>query len=279
MAIVDLTALPDGPKLVDYVVSEINKASAFMQVSKQLPLSYSGSVIPKTTQGYAAWIAEGASKPVRQPEFDTLTMTGKKLAKIVYVTNEFAQDKAVVWDTIKRDAFGTLAKTFDATVAGLVTAPTGFTTLAGSPVAVVTGRASFIAAIAPVQGKATTAIVLNEVLKYELLAISNSLEGGVLTITDTTINGIPYVILPLETTEPLGFVGPFRTDAFFGVIPGSVRVSMSNEATIVDEGVTVSLWQENKTAFLVEGYYGFRTSDDFENASGSLFREITTAVS
>ena len=281
MAVINLATMAEGPKLVNKVIGELNKASAFMSAAQNVQISYTGTILPSVTDHDAEWVAEGAVKPVVQPTLDQLEITGKKLAKIVYVTKEFADNYDYIWNKIQTDAIGSLARTYDKTVAGLVAAPFGFTSFGDLPVSTVTNRASFIAAIAPVQGKSTSHIVLNEVLLYELMALSNSSDQGILTITDTHINGIRYVLADLRTSEPLGFVGPFATDAFAGVIPGTVRLERSNEATILDNGNLVNLWQENKVAILVEGYFGFRTtSDSVENSAySSVFRGLGTVES
>lgn len=281
MAVVDLTATPgSGPKLANFIVGRVNETSKFMAASKRLDLDAYGTVIPSVTEGGdAQWIAEGAKKPVVQPVFDSLSITGKKLAKIVYVTTEFAANHKKVLAKIEADAIGSLARTFDRTVAGLVTAPTGFTSLGGSTVRNISNWETFIAAITPQGVNANDRIILNTTMKFQLMALPNHTNTGpLLQITDNSINGIPYLEADFRTTDALAFIGPFSTDAFWGVIPGSVSVKRSTEATIDDNGTLVHLFQENKVAFLVEGYFGFRTSDDFENADTQLFSKLTAGA-
>ena len=210
MAVINLATLAEGPKLVNKVIGELNKASAFMSAAQNVQISYTGTILPSVTDHDAEWVAEGAVKPVVQPTLDQLEITGKKLAKIVYVTKEFADNYDYIWNKIQTDAIGSLARTYDKTVAGLVAAPFGFTSFGDLPVSTVTNRASFIAAI-----------------------------------------------------------------------PGTVRLERSNEATILDNGNLVNLWQENKVAILVEGYFGFRTtSDSVENSAySSVFRGLGTVES
>ena len=92
MTVLKTSDLNDNATLVRSVIAEVNKASAFQTVSQQLPLTPNGSIITSLGRSDASWVAEGAAKPVNNPALDQLTLTGHKLAKIVYVSKEFADD-------------------------------------------------------------------------------------------------------------------------------------------------------------------------------------------
>jgi HK97 family phage major capsid protein len=261
----------------DKIVTAVEKASVFQTISSYKQLSRDGVVINEYGQSLGKFVGEGESKPVNNPSFKEFSMKPFKVAKIVYITTELKDDQKEIERAILVEAAGTLGRTFDAAVLGqIANTPAGFDELTGAAGTVtISDYATFVDATAPVKGKAVSHIVLNRELLTTLKRAMNGFGQPALTITATHINDIPYVLLDsiadedsesptFGTVVPTGFVGPFATRAIWGSIPGSVKIKMSEDATINDNGVLVNLWQENKVAYLVEASYGFRVYDQSE---------------
>lgn len=264
-----MTAINTGNFLtkedVHDIVGAVEKGSVFMGIAKEVKIGHDGLVLQSMGQELAAFVGEGGVKPVINPSFSEFRMKPFKLARIVYSTEEALRETGALANLLLTEAAGSLARTFDAAILGAVASrPVGFDTLVDItdlPL-VITGYPSFVLATAPKGGYAPSHIVLNHALKTQLMMIVNDHQAPILVITDSTINGVPYRIVefPGQVT-PFGYVGPFSERLLWGVVPGTVSARQSNEATILDNGVLVNLWQENKVAFLVEAEFACKAYD------------------
>lgn len=256
--------LTNNPVLINGIIAEVEKASAFQTLATKVPLDGSGSIIPLLGQAYASIVGEGAIKPVIDAPLTELTLEAKKFARTVLWTDEAADLRPIIKNAIMNEAVGSIARTFDAAVGGFYpgTLPTGFDTLSGATPVAITSYSTAVAAFKARNGKAATGVALNLELLDEL--------RGVVTVNDVpalqingddktgTINGKRYVVFE-GGDGPLGYVGAFNR-AVWGVIPGSVKVIPLEETAEVD-GETIALKQRNMGGAVVEGRFGFRVYD------------------
>lgn len=264
MSAISTANLLAQPELANQIIGAVETASIFQGLVKPERLTREGIVIQSMGQTLASFVGEGAPKPVNNPDFSEFSMKPFKLAKIVYMTTESKDDHNELERLLLTEAAGSLGRTFDAAVLDqVVSRPVGFDTIAAATggTQVITDYVSFIQATAPQNGHKVEAIVLNE----ELLTLFKMVVDGnglpLLLITDSKINGVDYRIVDTLGVEPIGYAGPFKTRAHWGFVPGSIKLKYSEEASIMDNGVRVDLWQENKVAYLVEASFGFKVKD------------------
>lgn len=264
-----------NPQLVAVILDKLQVNSGFQAASKLVPLTPSGVIIGNLGTTEADWVGEGEKKPAKKNAVSEVTIVGKKLAKVVAWTDEAGVAVPNLEALLENEALPALALAFDKTVAGEKGAPTGFDTLTGVTKANVQVRADFIKAVAPKTNRAgKNSIVLNEIMLSELDALTNAQGGALLNIerlSDYTgkINGVQYFVYGSDLATPKGFVGPFADKAYWGVLPGSVRVEKVYGSYEDESGTIVHLDQENKKAMVVEGRFGFKLADK------TLFKEIT----
>lgn len=263
-----------NPVLEQLILENLQKESGFQAASKLVKLTPYGTIVGSLGTTEADWVDEGGKKPAKKNAVTEVTLVGKKLAKVVGWTEEAETAVQNLEALLKEEALPSLSLAFDKTVAGEKVAPSGFDSLTGVTAVNVTGRQAFVKAVA---SKSTDAgqntIVLNEAMLSELdaLTYNNSAILNVVRENDFTgtINGVRYFVYKSELTTPKGFVGPFARKAYWGVLPGSVRIEQVIGSYEDENGNTVHLSQSNQKAMLVEGRFGFKLADK------ALFNEIT----
>lgn len=108
------TLLP--PEVTAPIFEKTNEVSAVQQLARRVPLSLSASTsIPVSMDIPAAgWVSEGQAKPVGSGAFGVKTMTGKKVALIVPVSEEVARtNPAGLYDQLQQDLPTAIARAFD----------------------------------------------------------------------------------------------------------------------------------------------------------------------
>lgn len=116
---VTLSGVPGGllpPTIAGPIFSKVAEQSAVQQLARKIPLSLSASTnIPVPMDiGVAGWVAEGAAKPVSNGGVGIKTMTGKKVALIVPVSDEVVRTNAAgVYEQLQQDLPVAIARAFD----------------------------------------------------------------------------------------------------------------------------------------------------------------------
>ena len=271
------------PEINDLVL-EVYGKSKVQQVAKQIRMGDSGVILQDMHGKLAEFVVEGAKKPVINPTFTNWKLEPFKIARIVVTTEEALRVEGALEALMLTELSDSIAHTFDTAFFGgdaaVPTKPVGFDSLTSITDAevVISGYTSFIQAMAPKAGKRPDHIFLNSELLTELQMIVNDHQSPILVFGssakyDGTINNVSYTIIEVPgVVTPVGYTGPFTTRLLWGVVPGSVSIRKSNEATVVVDGVVVSLWQENKIAFLCEASYAckaYNLNGEFKKISAS----------
>lgn len=108
------TLLP--PEVTQPIFEKTEEVSAVQRLARRVPLSLSASTaIPVSMDIPAAgWVSEGQAKPVGSGAFGVKTMTGKKVALIVPVSEEVARtNPAGLYDQLRQDLPVAIARAFD----------------------------------------------------------------------------------------------------------------------------------------------------------------------
>lgn len=263
------------PKVEAILLDAIQTTSGFQSASKLVQLNGAGVIISTLAPSTAAWVGEGEEKPVVKGAVSEVTLSAKKIAKIVVMTDEASADIDGLVSALETEGAGSIGRTFDLTIAGEESGPVEISTLTGATPVLVDDRAGWVKAITPVRsGVGRSSVVMNEMMKFALMAIDNANGSPVYNIVENgeysgTINGIPYNIFYSESTEPVGFVGPFATKAYWGAIPGFWRIEKLVGGYNDENGKAQFFGQNNEFGILVEGRFGYAV----ENLN--LFKELT----
>lgn len=274
--------IPFPLEVANEVIAKVEKGSAFQRAARQVRLPGSGTLQYSVGQNDGFFVDEGAKKPVADAPLGNQTMNAFKIARITTMTNEFEDDAEQVASAIETEVIGSIARTFDKAVAGLLgtPVPAGFDQLSvGVSPVTVTDYATFVAALSDVEanGGEATAIVLTRPLLRQLQGITSTLTGrSLLNINATSsdsgdIEGVPYFVFS-GTSAALGWIGDF-TKARWGVVDGSLGYAKDPSTSVTIDGELVSMFETNQTALRVEGRFGFRV------ASKADYRRLTTAAS
>lgn len=233
----------------------------------------------QTTGGTAAWVGEGAPKPLTALAFDNVTLRYMKLATIAVITDELARFSSPSAETIIRDTLaGAIIQQMDSDFVNPANAGTanvkpasitnGVTGIAStgpaeSDVIADIGSlfAPFIAAnLTPANGvwimSATTALALS-LMRNPANGMS-SFPG--VSMTGGTFNGLPVVV-----SEAVGNIVILANASDILVADdGQVTIDTSREASVqmddaptnppVGATVFVSLWQQNLLGIKAERY-------------------------
>lgn len=268
------------------ILMKTQEESAVMQMARQIALPGRGAAINViTSDPEAAWVGETDAKPVSNPGLETKIMQAYKLAVIVPFSNEFRRDVASLYDALVERLPRALGAKFDATVFGGVAAPgSNFDTFATATAQSITGSdgayAGLVAADTDIatHGGILNGFVLSPQGKGILLAetdgnerplfINNVAEGAIPMILGarTEIRKAAYVS---GTPNVVGVAGDW-TQAMYGTVEG-VQIDYSADATLVNGGTTINLFQQNMFAVRAEIEVGFR-------ADVSVFNKLTATA-
>jgi HK97 family phage major capsid protein len=251
--------------LAGAVLKGLEKGSVFQSFASQVPLDGAGRLINVLGQADAVWYGgETQLRPVVDADVSQIELVSKGLGRTTLYTKELQNDIPALTKAIEEEIANSLSRTIDKTVAGLVTAPAGFSTLAGVDTVVVTDYQSYRAAIATKNGYATDGIALNVFALDAFHGLMTPSGVPALNIVGDynsgTINGIAYKVFN-GGTEPLAFVGPFKERVIWGVVDGSTTVQVLTETAKTSDGVVHALKQEGLIGVTVDTRVGMLVID------------------
>lgn len=253
------------------ILQKTQESSAVMSLARQIALPGLGVTIPVITgDPEAEWVGETDKKPVKRGSMATKVMTPYTLAVLVPFSNQFRRDIPALYDALVQRLPLALAKQFDATVFGGVSAPgSNFDTLSGVTAQSIKTDAygALVAAdsdiadhdgilngfvLAP-KGKAAllTAVDGNK----RPLFINNVAEGAVPMILGAATYQSKGAYVAGDPAT-VGFAGDW-TQAVYGTVEG-VQIAISDQATLTDGDSSINLFQQNMFAVRAEIEVGFR---------------------
>lgn len=280
---VDISRATTGVSLPSELSSEIwgnvVESSVVMAATRRITLPGSGVTVHSITgEPTAAWTAETAEKPVSRHTLSSKAITPYKLAVIEPFSMEFRRDLPGLYTELARRLPFALAKAFDETVFGNITAPgANFDQLVDSTtIQVIDGTnttADLVAAYQAVvdAGGDVSAWLASPQLVGLLISARSDEQSFNLASGLQVGNVFGAPVLKTKATFPadeggtatadvIGYAGDFQSDAVYGTVEG-VQVSISDQATLTDGGGAINLWQQNMFAVRAEIEVGFRVSD------------------
>lgn len=249
--------------------ADAQKGSAIMSLATQIALPGNGLTVPLITgDATAAFVAEGAAKPVSDSTLDTKVITPYKIAVIQTFTDEFRRDEAALFDALASRLPAALAKRFDEAAFHGPVPGSGFDTLADADALGLDTTATFGDLVAIDDAIASANGVLNG------WALAPKGRGVINRAVDTTgrplfdynsgnLLNAPVAISTAvykadaagDDGEVLGFAGDW-SNAYYGTVEG-IKVKTSDTAVVGG----VSLWERNMFAVLAEVEVGFAVRD------------------
>jgi HK97 family phage major capsid protein len=248
------------------IITNARNGSVVMQLARQVAASERGTSVPIVDKTYGAWqSARGAVKENQHDEITLKNMDSFTLEKIICIPNQSLSEASALYGAIVNGLALDLGATFDATIFGNVTAPSGnFDTLASvtdvevTPENAIANLADAIGNIGKAKGTAN-AIVASSVLESVFLQITSSTTPYVTNGETASFLGRKVApsgdVYKAGNPEQLGFMGDWNAALYF--ISNAIRVRQSQDATVGG----VSMFETNQTAFICEIDCGFGVSD------------------
>lgn len=254
-------------RLVGEFVDMLRAATVFDQLTGFRNVPFNSKIPSQLTGGTAAWVGEGAPKPLTNPTYGEVEIKEHKLAAITVYTQELMRRSDPAVDILVRDDLIEASKTLiDNTFlgAGAATAVRPAGVLNGVTATANTGTTaaayeadllalinSFVAANLSLDG---SYFVMSETRAAQISllrdALGNTYFQGMALRGTRTLMGIPVI-----TSQTVGDkIILVKTSEILLAQDGGVDVSYSDQATLVDGGTTHHLWQENKFAVRVEKF-------------------------
>ena len=261
------SALVQENRLVGEFVDMLRAATVFDQLTGFRNVPFNSKIPSQLTGGTAAWVGEGAAKPLTNPTYGEVEIKEHKLAAITVYTQELMRRSDPAVDVLVRDDLIEASKTLidntfiDAAAAsttrpagvlnGVVATPNTGTTAAAYEADLLALINTFVAANLSLDG-AYFLISETRAAQISLLrdALGNTYFQGMALRGTRTLMGIPVI-----TSQAVGDkIILVKTSEILLAQDGGVDVSYSDQATLVDGGTTHHLWQENKFAVRVEKF-------------------------
>ncbi|MCL5767362.1 phage major capsid protein [Acinetobacter sp. ANC5681] len=261
------SALVQENRLVGEFVEMLRAATVFEQLNGFRAVPFNSKIPSQLTGGTAAWVGEGAAKPLTNPTYGEVEIKEHKLAAITVYTQELMRRSDPAVDVLVRDDLIEASKTLidntfldaaaasttrPAGVLNVVTAtPSTGTTAAAYETDLLTLINTFVAANLSLDG-AYFLMSETRAAQISLLrdALGNSYFAGMALRGTRTLMGIPVI-----TSQAVGNkIILVKTSEILLAQDGGVDVSYSDQATLVDGATTHHLWQENKFAVRVEKF-------------------------
>ena len=261
------SALVQENRLVGEFVEMLRAATVFEQLNGFRAVPFNSKIPSQLTGGTAAWVGEGAAKPLTNQTYGEVEIKGHKLAAITVYTQELMRRSDPAVDVLVRDDLIEASKTLidntflDAAAAsttrpagvlnGVTATPSTGTSAAAYETNLLTLINSFVAANLSLDG-AYFLMSETRAAQISLLrdALGNSYFAGMALRGTRTLMGIPVI-----TSQAVGNkIILVKTSEILLAQDGGVDVSYSDQATLVDGTTTHHLWQENKFAVRVEKF-------------------------
>jgi HK97 family phage major capsid protein len=286
-----LTAQQSAP-----IFDKIRNISVFQSLARQVQLGISGNSIPvRTGRLTPAWVDEGAQKPASTSTMALKTISPKKIAVIVPVSEETVRaNPGGFMQLVKDDVAEAFAEGFDK-AAAYDQSPTGgagggpfatFLNQTNKTVEIGTGEnihQDFVSALRLLvnDGKKLNGFGLDSRLEPDILGATDDngrplytdLTSGERAIGETQTGKLlgrrTYIgegVYSGATEDIVGWAGDW-TQAVWGVI-GGINYKISDQAAVTINGVLTSLWENNLVALRAEAEYGWLVND--VNAFASL---------
>lgn len=276
--------------------SKMQEESAIMRLATPMELPGSGVEVDMITgDPTAAWVDETAETPVSKGTASSKKMKGYVMSVIVPFSNQFARDKARLFDEMVARVPGVMAEKFDGTCFGKETKPGEYfdqfkgctgVDIKTDPWA---GLVAADAAIAE-ENAILNGYCISPKMKSLLLTAKDGNDRP-LFVNSIAADGVPVILgnptylsrnAYIAGTKPtgastkdgvpevLGIAGDW-TSARYGVVQG-MTASVSTESTlnITGEENPVNLWQRGMFAikFDIEIGFRFKYQDDFVLLTG-----------
>lgn len=264
---VNTTTIALPTEVTNTIISKVQEDSAVMALAQSMELPGLGATIPVITgDPEAEWVAETGKKPVSRPGLSKKVMQPYTLAVIVPFSNQFRNNVPALYNAVVERLPKALAKKFDETVFGKVSAPgSNFDTFA-SCTAQSFGSDPYAALVAADADIAdhdgiTNGFVIAPKAKSLLLGATDS-TGRPLFINSVAEGAIPMILgsrtkqsKAAKNGTTLGVAGDW-SQAIYGVAQ-NLSISISDQATLQDGDTTINLWQQNMFAVRAEIEVGF----------------------
>jgi HK97 family phage major capsid protein len=271
------------------------QSSVVQQLSRRVPLAYTGKAIPVVTgKVTAGWVAEGAQKPASSGSMTLKTMDPKKLAAIAVVSAEVVRaNPGGYMDVLRPQIAEAFAIAFDAAALHGTSSPFSTNIDTGSSTQEFTGTAPAFTAVyddlnAGLRtlvnaGKKPNGWAFDSRMEPEFNAAKDS--QGRPIFLDATYTDQAGLIqkgrllgrqaflgdgVYAATPKIYGYLGDWNQTAWGAV--GEISYSVSTEASVTINGTLTSLWENNLVAILAEAEYGWLVND------ASAFVKFTNAA-
>ncbi|SIC87623.1 phage major capsid protein [Mycobacteroides abscessus] len=288
------------PTVVGPIFDQAQEHSLVLQLGEQIPVSYGETVIPTTTKrpavgqvgtGTSNAQREGGTKPLSGTAWDTRAFSPIKLATIVTVSEEFARkNPAGLYTQLQGDLAYAIGRGVDLAVLHGKDALRG-TTLQGidtDNVIVNTTNYKNLTAGNIMEGLLDGYDLVNQDSKFNFdgwavdprfrstLARASVFRDANGNIDPSRVNlnaGVTDILgLPARFGRGVGGDLDAATDSGIRIIGGDfsqlrwgfadqIRVKISDTASLTDGSNTVSMWQTNQVAILVECTFGWVLGD------------------
>jgi hypothetical protein len=261
------TSLLNLQKEEDAITVLTAKGSAFQSVANKGTITLRGKIKKslKVAEGQNFSVKEGAKKLVLKSEFGEDIVLPSKKAFIVVTTMEAAEAEPDVINAFTTLAPGVFAQEFDYNVAGLtadvnaggIKALTASTPVVNVEVVDAASLKGAYGALAST-GVLPTAWVLSTALFGDLISLDATETDRKLSnevLTNKTLLGLP--VQTFRSTAKVGFLRDFSKDEW-AIKDDKTIVRIAKDGVITDsEGVVHNLTQDNKTAYILEGFYSW----------------------
>lgn len=288
------------PTVVGPIFDQAQEHSLVLQLGEQIPVSYGETVIPTTTKrpavgqvgtGTSNAQREGGTKPLSGTAWDTRAFSPIKLATIVTVSEEFAQkNPAGLYTQLQGDLAYAIGRGVDLAVLHGKDALRG-TALQGidtDNVIANTTNYKNLTAGNIMEGLLDGYDLVNQDSKFNFdgwavdprfrstLARASVFRDANGNIDPSRVNlnaGVTDILgLPARFGRGVGGDLDAATDSGIRIIGGDfsqlrwgfadqIRVKISDTASLTDGSNTVSMWQTNQVAILVECTFGWVLGD------------------
>lgn len=275
MAGIDINRTTSGvllpPAVSNEIWQDVQNASVIQQLATRVDLPGSGMTIQTITgDPVAEWVNETDEKPVGDSTFGEKPMTPYKAAIIEVFSDEFARDKAALYNALQGRLPNALAQLFDQAVLFGPAPGSNFDTFTDVPTVslgtsgqVYAGLLGALESVATVGGSDITGYVVAPQGEIKILGEVDGNQRPLFTMNPQTDGSIGSLLGRSVFKSPnvydggsntIGFAGDWAS-ARWGTV-GGIRVDMSN-TPVNKGGQQLNLWQRNMFAVKVEVEFGF----------------------
>lgn len=255
------------------IIDKTKNESAIMKLARPVAVSGRGETVPVILgDAQAAWVAEGAAKPVSDAQVTHKLLMPQKIAVIDTYSKELVNNEPALFQALMDRLPGALAVMFDKTVSGDANAPdSNFTQLSTTSTAVDVSSNAYDGLVSAMTTIATNGGVMNGFAlgaqgQGVLLAAKDGMGRPLFTAGTEAGSLQPILGGRAEVAKgiyhadasgnTIGFAGDW-SQAAYGIV-GGVDIAISEEASLtLPNGDTVNLWQNNLVAVRAEMYVGF----------------------